>query len=280
MKILLLFLCCTFILSSCSNDIEESAHDFYGTNEIVQLPETPEVSEIPEEPEEPETPEIPEIPEEPEANPKNDEYFNGALFVGDSIMEGIRQYVARTRKEETLLGDAKFITTTVGISVADLTGDRDEGIYFSYRGEEMPISDILRSADSKRVFLLLGLNDLAAGFDNAVTVERYVGLVNTLKSEFNDTEFIVVTNPPKVQSQWLPAYVKNKGFNNELILDFVTRLKKLCDENGIETVDIYTPLCNENGALDDENCRDGYVHLNDNGSKIVVEALYKFAEYK
>lgn len=265
MRILLLFLCCILTLTSCSKDINETAPDASDINEAVQLPEAPEVSEA---------------PEVPKANPKNDEYFDGTLFVGDSIMEGIRQYVARARKEETVLGNAKFVTTTVGISVADLTGNRDEGIYFSYRGEEMSVSDILRTANPQRVFLLLGLNDLAAGYDNAVTVERYIGLINTLKSEFTDIEFIVITNPPKVQSQWLPSYVKNKGFDNELILDFVTRLKELCAENGIETVDIYTPLCNENGALDNDNCRDGYVHLNDSGSKIAVDALYKFAEYK
>jgi lysophospholipase L1-like esterase len=223
---------------------------------------------------------IEEVLEEPVPNSQNDEYFNSSLFVGDSIMEGIRQYVARVRKEETLLGDARFVTTTVGISVADLTGDRDEGIYFSYRGEEMPISDIIGEVDANRVFFLVGLNDLAAGFDNETTVERYVRLINTLKAEFTDTEFIVITNPPKVESQWLPGYVKNKGFNNELILDFVTRLKSLCEENGIEFVDIHTPLSNENGALDNDNCRDGYVHLNDNGSKIVVDALYKFAEFR
>ncbi len=269
MKVFLLLLSCLFILVSCNGQTDPILD--------AEIPETPEISETSETPV---IPEEPKLPEEPVADPKNDEYFDGALFVGDSIMEGIRQYTARVRKEETLLGNARFITTTVGISVADLTGDRDEGIYFSYKGEEMPIADILRSAEPKRVFLLLGLNDLAAGFDNALTAERYIGLINTLRAELTDTEFIVITNPPKVQSQWLPSYVKNKDFNNELILDFVTRLKELCEENGIETVDIHTPLCNENGALDGENCRDGYVHLNDNGSQIAVDALYKFAEYK
>lgn len=264
MKGILLILCFLMMLTSCNGT--EEVTDF----EIVEEVVLDEISEAQTE----------EIPEEPVANPKNDEYFNSSLFVGDSIMEGIRQYVARVRKEGTLLGDARFVTTTVGISVADLTGDRDEGIYLSYRGEEMPIGDIIGEIGAKRVFFLVGLNDLAAGFDNETTVERYVKLINTLKAEFTHTEFIVITNPPKVESQWLPSYVKNKDFNNELILDFVTRLKSLCEENGIDFVDIYTPLSNENGALDNDNCRDGYVHLNDNGSKIVVDTLYKFAEFR
>lgn len=228
------------------------------------------------------TAEEPELePEpEPEHNPKNDEYFNSSLFVGDSIMEGVRQYVARERKNTTVLGDAKFVTTTVGISIADLTGYRDEGIYFSYKGKEQTIEEILSVSEAKRVFFMLGLNDLAAGFDNQVTADRYLELIKNIRRILPNLEIIVISNPPKVASSWLPAYVENREFDNELILDFVTRVKLACEENAIEYVDIHTPLCNENGALDDENCRDGYVHLNDAGSEIVVDALYKFAECK
>ena len=70
-------------------------------------------------------------------------YFDNALFVGDSIMEGIRQYVAAQRQEGELLGTARFLSTTMGVSLADLVVDRDNGVQYSYQGEERPLEDIV-----------------------------------------------------------------------------------------------------------------------------------------
>lgn len=99
---------------------------------------------------------------EPPPEPEEGSYFDNALFVGDSIMEGIRQYVAAQRQEGESLGTARFLTTTMGISLADLAGDRDGGVGFSWQGEERPLEDIVREIAPRRVFLLLGLNDLAS----------------------------------------------------------------------------------------------------------------------
>lgn len=278
MKTILMIFCCMLLLVSCSTKALPE------TKEIPQDPSAqitePIQDPVPTESKTTESEPIHTEPTVPEPDPKNDEYFNGSLFVGDSIMEGIRQYVVKERKADTVLGDAKFITTTIGITVADLTGYTEDTVYYSYRGEEMSVEDILSQIAPKRVFYLLGLNDLAAGTDNQLTVDRYLELIENTKKLLPDAEVIVIANPPKVASGWLPSYVKNREFNNELILDLVTRLKTMCDENGVEFVDIHTSLCNEDGALDDALCRDSYVHLNDSGAKIVVETLYKFAEYK
>lgn len=278
MKKVLLLICCLFVFASCNKAMPEQ--DEADTPTVSEIPKESEVSELPEEPDAPEEAEPPEEPEIPQPNIKNDEYFNDSLFVGDSIMEGIRQYVAKERKSGDALGDARFVTTTVGITVSDLTGHSDNGIYYSYKGEETPIEDILTSIAPKRVFYLLGLNDLAAGNDNQLTADRYGELIDNTKKLLPSAEVIVIANPPKVDSQWLPAYVKNREFDNDLIADLVEKLKTVCDEKQVEFVDIHTALCGENGALDDSMCRDGYVHLNDVGAKVVVDTLYKFAEYK
>ena len=43
------------------------------------------------------------------------------------------------------------------------------------------------------------------------------------------------------------------------------------------SVDASALLADESGALPEGYCRDGYVHLNNAGAKIVVDALYQFA---
>lgn len=212
---------------------------------------------------------------------RNDAYFDGALFVGDSIIEGLRQYVATQRKETPTLGESEFLTSIMGITLADLVGDNTPRIYYSYQGKEAPLEDLITAIAPRRVFLLLGLNDLSAA-DPSVeeTVERYGRLIDNVKATLPEVEVIVLTNPPKVASSWLPAYTANRNFNNELIKEFVTALADMCDERGIPWIDIHSCLMDEAGALPDDYCRDGYLHLSNTGAQVVVEALYDFAADK
>ena len=216
----------------------------------------------------------------PPPEPEEGSYFDNALFVGDSIMEGIRQYVAVQRQEGELLGTAQFLTTTMGVSLADLVGDRDNGVRFSYQGEERPLEDIVADIAPRRVFLLLGLNDLASDQDPVITdiVERYIRLIDSLQTACPGVECVIITNPPKVASQWLPDYTANRRFGNALIQELVDGLTQMCRENNIPYVDAYEGLKNEHGALPDAYCRDGYIHLNHQGAAVVVEALEAFAE--
>lgn len=208
----------------------------------------------------------------PEVNPE--EYFSDSVFIGDSIMEGIRQYVEKSRQNADMLGDAKFITSTAGISLADLTGKREPPILYRYKGKDTPLSDILAELSPKRVFLLLGLNDMSAANSSVPeTILLYKEFIHTLKSR--GLEVIVITNPPKIASSWLPDYVANRNFNNELILSFVTELRLMCEAENIPYVDAYEHLAVD-GALPTDFCRDGYLHLNNSGAAVVVEALYNF----
>lgn len=218
---------------------------------------------------------------QPEIMERNDSYFDDALFIGDSIMEGIRQYVATQRKETATLGEARFLTSVAGITLADLTGENDNCFLYSYRGEEAPLEELVADIAPHRIFLLLGLNDLSAA-DPSVerTVERYGGLIDSLEKLLPEGEVIVLTNPPKVASKWLPAYTANRNFNNELIDEFVTALIDLCEQRGIPYVDIHACLSNEDGVLPDDFCRDGYLHLSNTGAQAAVDALYAFAADK
>lgn len=219
-----------------------------------------------------------EMPPALSQNLRNDAYFDKTLFIGDSIMEGIRQYVATERKNQTTLGEAKFLTSIMGITLADLVGDNDPCMYYSYGGKEAPLEELIDDMEVNRIFLLLGLNDLSA--TTATTeesVERYTRLITNLKEAFPEAEVVVITNPPKVASSWLPDYATNRSFGNERIGEFVSALTAMCDENEVPYVDAYGALKDDTGALPEEFCRDGYVHLNNAGSKVVVDALYAFA---
>ena len=222
------------------------------------------------------TPELISSPVLPEGH--NDGYFDSAVFIGDSIMEGVRQYVAKHRSVEPTLGQAVFLTSVSGISLADLGQD---GVGYHYQGEDMPLQDILTQMDCTRIFLLLGLNDLAAADPEIEKIiADYSRLIDLLREAVPDVEVIVMTNTPKVSSNWLPDYTANRSFGNPLIAEFVDALIQMCDSRGIAYVDTYQALKDETGALPDDCCRDGFLHLNDNGAKLVVDALYEYASWK
>jgi len=211
-------------------------------------------------------------------NVRNDAYFDNALFIGDSIMEGIRQYVAMARKTEPTLSDAAFLASTQGISLADLVGDRQTGVAYHYKGEAMPLTDIVTAIAPNRVFLLIGLNDMAAKeADTTVAMDRYGRLIDLLQATLPNAEIIVMTNPPKVAGSWLPDYTPNRQFGNALIDEYVAALQALCTQRNIPCVDTHAALSDDSGVLPEAYCRDGFVHLSNDGAAVVVEALYAFA---
>jgi lysophospholipase L1-like esterase len=194
-------------------------------------------------------------------------------------MEGIRQYVARNRKEGSMLGEARFVTTTNGLAIADVVGDWDRGLMFSYKGVEAPLSDIVSGMEAQRLILLFGLNDLSA--DQAPSVPdiigRYKRMIAMLREASSGSDIVVLASTPKTAANWLPPYVLNTGFDNELISSYVDGLAAMCQSEGIGYIDIHSALMDESGALPAEYSRDEFVHLNDAGAKIVVDMLYDYA---
>jgi len=208
-------------------------------------------------------------------------YFENSLFVGDSILEGLAQYVRAQRQNGAeMLSDAKFLTSIMGIRVADLIGEtaEHERIRYQYRGAVHEFSEIISIAKPKRLFLLVGMNDLAGGATVNDTVMRYERLLLHLKTNFPTLEIVVMTPTPKTSSSWLPDYCKNPEFGSPLLRSFADRLLSLCKSLSVPCVDIFTALADESGNLPDHFSRDNYVHINDLGSAVVVDTLNRFAK--
>lgn len=274
MKKTVFLLACLLVLCACTPEAASPPPDpIPAPAPVIPAPEPVPVLPEPE----PEPIQEPEpIPEpEPEPEPVWDEsWFDGALFVGDSIMEGVRQYVVKARKNGPLLGSAQFLTATTGISLADLLGEGD-GDRFRYGTVSGDLSAVAKSMEAKKLILLLGLNDLAGTADSVEqTAERYIRLLEGLRAEGFD--LLVLLNPPKVASTWLPQYAANRDFGNRRIDAFVTALTEALEQNGYPYADTHAALSDDRGYLPDAWCRDGYVHLNDTGAAALVDAVYEY----
>ena len=78
----------------------------------------------------------------------------------------------------------------------------------------------------------------------------------------------------------LPDYTPNREFGNALIDDFVAALTAACEERGVPVIDIHGVMSGEDGALPERYCSDGFIHLNQEGRRAVVDALYAYARDK
>lgn len=74
----------------------------------------------------------------------DDGYFNDAVFIGDSISYGFELYVTEKRANgETVLGEAKFLTSgslSYGNSLWDVS---DESVHPTYNGVKMKLEDAI-----------------------------------------------------------------------------------------------------------------------------------------
>lgn len=211
-----------------------------------------------------------------------EDYFRGSLFVGDSVMEGIARYVrAQRNQKREILADAAFLTDVNGIRVADLVGDTaDDRIRYRYKGKDAELSTVLDDRKPTRIILLLGMNDLSCGYTVKETAARYERLIDSLRADYPDTALTVLTVTPKTDSEYLPWYCRNENFGSVLLNELADALKTMCAGKKIDCIDTNAAIRNADGHLPDQYCSDGYVHLNDAGAEILVQAMEAFAEQR
>lgn len=96
--------------------------------------------------------------EEKKAEAEVDAYFDNAVFVGDSIMLGFRNYAMK--RQDTFPGRPQFLAAgSFSVNNALWPVD-DKSVHPVYRGEQHQIWESIAMMGSKRVFLMLGMNDL------------------------------------------------------------------------------------------------------------------------
>ncbi len=209
-----------------------------------------------------------------------DEYFTNSVFVGDSVMEGFAQYVRAQRNSGVdMLSNAQFLTSLMGITVYDVvnytTGAK---CYFTYRGKEQPLKTILQEMGVSRVFIMLGMNDIANGFSTVDTTNNYRKMIDLIKNTNPDLDIVVLTPTPKTASKWLPDYTTNRNFGSPLLNELADMLKAMCEENGIKVVDVNAAVRGPDGHLPDEYSRDNFVHINNECSAVILDFLREFAK--
>ena len=213
-----------------------------------------------------------------------EEYFDNALFIGDSVISGLKIYTLTQRKTETTLPGARFLETQDGISISDLTGSGGNGVSYTYKGIAAPFDEILTSLNNdkaiKRIFIMLGTNDLAMFASPSIDsiIADYRDLLGIVYKTLPDAEVIVMINTPRGESNYNPNYVKNSAFNVTLVNSYVDALLKMCEDDAVKYIDVHTPFLSAKGGMTAEYCSDNYIHLTTAGAAKLVSLINEFAE--
>ncbi len=203
--------------------------------------------------------------------PYSESFFDGAVFVGDSVTLGLRNYVTSERnKGRECLGKAKFLTEgSMGYSnTLPKIGTKDS-IHPKYKGKEMYIEDALALIKAEKVFIMLGMNDFCI-----YSVKEGIGnaekCINRIKGKNPDIDIYIESVTPALRDRG--------SFSNANIDKFNSALKKFCDENGYTYVDVASVMKDSKGALIKSYCSDPEgkgIHMTFEGCKAWVNYLNK-----
>ncbi|MCM1102847.1 MAG: GDSL-type esterase/lipase family protein [Clostridium sp.] len=188
------------------------------------------------------------------------EYYGDSVFIGDSIMEGFRLYSVR---QDSFVHDIQFLTA-ISYSVHNALRSVKGSIpHPEYQGKKYHVWDVLPLLDKKRVFILLGTNDLVS-FGPESNRDKYKELIDKILEVSPELEIHIVSVTYTVKG-------REKGcLYNPCIDLYNSLLQEMAEENGWGYIDLCTAISDGAGNLESGLSSDNFVHL-----KISAYALWE-----
>lgn len=169
-----------------------------------------------------------------------EEFFQDSLFIGDSRTMGLVEYAD--------LGNAVVFANT-GMNIYRLY-TMENGV----RGQEDYLEDILAEKQYRKIYLMLGINEL--GYDEAQTVKRFEEEVLKLKDLQPDAEIILEANLHVTAAR----SERDEIFNNESIDRINENIRLIAEKCGFTYIDVNEIFDDDTGSLNSEFTHDG-VHV-------------------
>ncbi len=193
------------------------------------------------------------------------DFYNDAAIVGDSITYIMFQWHVRNGG----LGSPLFLCRG-GTGINGLAM-RYKQIF--YQGHEMHLEDALEKSGVKKVFIMLGQNDLSF-MSIEQTMEKWELLLEQIRSKTPDIEIYFQSVIP----EWLEDTASNE--KNRKIEAHNVLLKAFAEEKGCHYVQIAPYVVDHADKLATAYSMDMSIHMNDDGCAVWVQALQAYAEYQ
>lgn len=199
-------------------------------------------------------------------------YYQGALFVGDSISRQLQTYLYHRKLEDpAFIWEVRYANSqSYSLYSASRRNLLKNGTVLNYKGKDTTLMEVVRQLKPERMLILLGVNDYA-GED----IEKHIGycgrILELTKEVSPDTRVIFFSLTPVTRD-----FCKRKDFRT-MWDDYNAALERFCAENGAGYMDIATPMKDAEGYLKDEFTSDGKYHLNPAGLQSWLESMVGYA---
>lgn len=172
----------------------------------------------------------------PESEKVLSAYFKDAVFIGDSITEGIKLY--------GIMSDATVYSYT-GLGLDNIY---TKDVIKMEDGSAIPIMDAVRLSNANKFYVLIGVNSIA--YSKESFIQKYAAVVKSIK-EFHPDAIIYVQSITPV------AVDNSYNLNNKTINEYNEALLEMAVSQNVYYLDIHSALADETGVLPDSATTDG-----------------------
>ena len=185
------------------------------------------------------------------------EWFNDAMFIGDSRMKGVMNNAV----EGNWFKPGRDLSL-VGLTVSNLYTE-----YVSVDGQSVTVADGIRMAGNfSKCYILLGINELGWGSSDRF-IECYKELVELVKDAHPEAQIYIIGNMPLGEK----AVESGDWLTNDNVVRFNGYIQQVSSEEQVYYIDAYSFL-QVNGSLPAESANDG-IHVQPDVCRKLVEYL-------
>ena len=184
----------------------------------------------------------------PEGERVRSEYFDDAMFVGDSITDGIRSY--------ELMQNATVISHT-GINPDSI---RTKAVYRDANGNLITMLQAMgQHPDAKKIYVMLGANS-ASWMDHDLFIQYYEEFLKSIQKQHPNAVLYVQSITPINEAKFNVNY-SGQNLTNEKIAALNQDILEIAQRLNVYYLNVGESLASANGQLPDEATSDG-LHFN------------------
>ncbi|MBO4384720.1 MAG: hypothetical protein J5854_04800 [Clostridia bacterium] len=203
-----------------------------------------------------------------------EDWFKDAVFIGDSIMLGWKNYNNKHLETDALFfGPTHFLCEGSYGAGHALEPVSDSSLHPIYQGQQRLLWDSVKMMGAKKVFICFGLNDVAI-YGVEGTAENFRKVCKNITDQSPDAKIYIIS------SMYLINDANMKKLTNANLRALNELLRKLCNENGYKFVDIASHLVGPDGYLKAEYCSDNYVHQTNAAYDVWAKILRSLAAHE
>lgn len=207
---------------------------------------------------------------EPASGPVETSFYDDAVFIGDSVSLRLDMYC---QAHQGALGKAQFLTAGSLGSGNALEKVTSDSVHPYYQGEHMSVEDGVKASGAKKVFIMLGMNDVGLyGVEDSV--KNMETLTDRILEKNPDAEIYLQSMTPMLTGH------ERKVLNNANLDKYNAGLKELAKEKGYHFADVASVMKKEDGSLKPEYCSDPEgmgIHFTDAGAEAWINYLLQNA---